>query len=107
MEPDWSQGRAEPGPSNVDLYKNLAFGAQGTGGSTAIANSYEQMRRAGAAARAMLVRAAADAWQVPVGEITVERSVLRHPSGRQGRVGEFAETAARLPVPADARLKDA
>ncbi len=107
MDADWSQVRAEHAPSNVDLYKNLAFGAQGTGGSTAIANSYEQMRRAGAAARAMLVRAAADAWQVPVGEITVERSVLRHPSGRQGRFGEFAEAAARLPVPTDAQLKDA
>jgi hypothetical protein len=43
MDADWSKVRAEHAPSNVDLYKNLAFGAQGTGGSTAIANSYEQI----------------------------------------------------------------
>ena len=45
MDADWSKVRAEHAPSNVELYKNLAFGAQGTGGSTAIANSYEQMRK--------------------------------------------------------------
>jgi isoquinoline 1-oxidoreductase beta subunit len=105
MDADWSKVRAEHAPSNADLYKNFAFGAQGTGGSTAIANSYEQMRKAGATARALLVQAAAQAWGVPAGEITVERSVLRHPSGRQGGFGHFAEAASRLPVPADAPLK--
>jgi isoquinoline 1-oxidoreductase beta subunit len=107
MDADWSQMRAEHAPSNPDLYKNLAFGVQGTGGSTAIANSFEQMRKAGAAARAMLARAAADAWGVRVSEITVERGVLRHAgSGRQGGFGEFAQAAARLPVPDDVPLKD-
>jgi len=107
LDADWSQMRAEHAPTNTDLYKNLAFGLQLTGGSTAIANSYEQMRRAGATARAMLVAAAADAWRVPAGEITVERGVLRHAgSGREGRFGEFAAAAARLPVPADVPLKD-
>jgi isoquinoline 1-oxidoreductase beta subunit len=107
MDADWSKVRAEHAPSNVELYKNLAFGAQGTGGSTAIANSYEQMRKAGATARAMLVQAAAQAWNVRPAEITVEQGVLRHASsGRQGRFGEFAEAASRLPVPADVPLKD-
>jgi isoquinoline 1-oxidoreductase beta subunit len=106
MDADWSKVRAEHAPANAELYKNLAFGAQGTGGSTAIANSYEQMRKAGAAARAMLVQAAAQAWRVPASEITVEQGVLRHLSGRQGRFGEFAEAASRLPVPADPPLKD-
>jgi isoquinoline 1-oxidoreductase beta subunit len=107
MDADWSEMRSEHAPSNPELYKNLAFGVQGTGGSTAIANSYEQMRKAGAAARAMLVRSAAEAWRVPVGEITVDRGVLRHaPSGREGRFGQFAEAAARLPVPDDPPLKD-
>src|SRR5215471_19788655 len=102
MDADWSKVRAEHAPSNAELYKNLAFGAQGTGGSTAIANSYEQMRKAGATARAMLVEAAAQAWNVRPAEITVEQGVLRHAaSGRQGRFGEFAEAAALLPVPAD------
>jgi isoquinoline 1-oxidoreductase beta subunit len=107
MDADWSKVRAEHAPSNVELYKNFAFGAQGTGGSTAMANSYEQMRKAGATARAMLVEAAAQAWNVRPAEITVEQGVLRHAaSGRQGRFGEFAEAAARLSVPADAPLKD-
>src|SRR5258708_2911523 len=76
MDADWSKVRAEHAPSNPDLYKNFAFGAQGTGGSTAMANSYEQMRKAGATARAMLVAAAAAAWPVPAGEITLARAGL-------------------------------
>src|SRR5258707_5373838 len=70
MDADWSKVRAEHAPANAELYKNLAFGAQGTGGSTAIANSYEQMRKTGAAARAMLLPAAAEAWRVPASQIT-------------------------------------
>jgi isoquinoline 1-oxidoreductase beta subunit len=107
LDADWSKVRAEHAPSNPDLYKNLAFGVQGTGGSSAIANSYEQMRKAGATARAMLVAAAAQAWRVPAGEITVEPGVLRHArSGRRGRFGQFAQAAAQLPVPENAPLKD-
>jgi isoquinoline 1-oxidoreductase subunit beta len=107
MDADWSTVRAEHAPSNPDLYKNLAFGVQGTGGSTAIANSYEQMRKAGATARAMLVRAAAEGWGVPAGEITVQSGVLRHAaSGREGRFGRFADAASRLPVPDNVPLKD-
>src|SRR5438552_720668 len=106
MDADWSKVRAEHAPANADLYKNFAFNAQGTGGSTAMANSYEQMRKAGAAARAMLVQAAAQAWGVPAAEITVEQGVLRHPgSGRTARFGEFAQAAAALPVPNDPPLK--
>jgi isoquinoline 1-oxidoreductase beta subunit len=107
LDVDWSKVRAEHAPSNPDLYKNLAFGVQGTGGSSAIANSYEQMRKAGATARAMLVEAAAQAWRVPAGEITAERGVLRHArSGRRGRFGQFAQAAAQLPVPDSVALKD-
>jgi isoquinoline 1-oxidoreductase subunit beta len=107
LDADWSKVRAEHAPSNAELYKNLAFGMQGTGGSTAIANSYEQMRMAGAAARAMLLEAAAQAWRVPATEITVDRGVLRHAkSGKQGRLGQFAEAAAKLPVPDNPPLKD-
>jgi isoquinoline 1-oxidoreductase beta subunit len=106
LDADWAQMRAEHAPSNPVLYKNLLFGVQGTGGSSAIANSYEQMRKAGAAARAMLVDAAADEWKVPASEITVERGVLRHASGREGRFGTFVDKASQLPVPTDPRLKD-
>jgi isoquinoline 1-oxidoreductase subunit beta len=106
LDADWSQMRADHAPSNPELYKNLAFGIQGTGGSTAIANSYIQMRQVGAAARQMLVAAAADAWQVPAGEITVENGVIKHASGKEGRFGEFAEKAMAMPVPAEPKLKD-
>ena len=106
LDADWSQMRADHAPSNPALYKNLLFGLQGTGGSTAIANSYTQMRQVGAAARQMLVAAAAEAWQVPAGEITVENGVIKHPSGKEGRFGEFADKAMAMPVPADPKLKD-
>src|SRR5262245_42096156 len=107
LDADWPKVRAEHAPADVNLYKNLLFGMQGTGGSTAIANSYEQMRKAGAAARAMLVQAAAQSWRVPASEISVDRGILRHAkSNRQGRFGQFAEAAAKLQVPADSLLKD-
>jgi len=62
LDADWGQIRAEGAPADATRYNNLFMGAvQGTGGSTAMANSYEQMRKAGAAARAMLVAAAASA----------------------------------------------
>jgi isoquinoline 1-oxidoreductase beta subunit len=106
LDADWAQMRAEHAPSNPALYKNLVLGMQGTGGSSAIANSYDQMRKAGATARAMLVRAAANMWSVAPSEIVVERGVLGHSrTRREGRFGQFAEAASRLPVPADAPLK--
>lgn len=107
LDADWAQMRAEGAPSNDALYKNFAFGAHGTGGSTSIANSYEQMRKAGATARALLVAAAAEKWKVPAGEITVTNGILRHgKSGRQASFGELAEAAAKLQPPADVKLKD-
>jgi len=106
LDADWSQMRADHAPSNPILYKNLAFGVQGTGGSSAIANSYLQMRKVGAAARQMLVAAAADAWQVSASDITVENGLIRHPSGKEARFGEFADKAMQMPVPAEPRLKD-
>jgi isoquinoline 1-oxidoreductase beta subunit len=99
MDADWSQMRTEFAPADASLYANLAFKAQGTGGSTAMANSWEQYRTAGATARAMLVKAAADKWQVAQGEITVDKGVLTHPSGKRGTYGEFAEAAAKIPAP--------
>jgi isoquinoline 1-oxidoreductase subunit beta len=107
LDADWAQMRAEHAPSNPALYKNFVLGMQGTGGSSAIANSYDQMRKAGATARAMLVQAAADMWNVPPSEVVVERGVLRHPAtAREGRFGQFAEAAAGLPVPQDVPLKE-
>ncbi|WP_096785398.1 xanthine dehydrogenase family protein molybdopterin-binding subunit [Rhodobacter sp. CZR27] len=106
MDADWSQIRAEAAHADDRLYANLAFGAQGTGGSTAIANSYIQMRRAGAAARAMLVAAAAAEWGVSAAEITVKAGRLSHPSGKEAGFGAFAAAAAGMEVPQDPPLKD-
>ena len=111
LDADWSQIRAEPAPADVKLYYNLAFGegkAQGTGGSTAMANSYEQMRKAGAAARAMLVSAAAQRWNVPPDSVAVSKGVVQHrASGRKATFGELAPAAAKLPVPGEVKLKEA
>ena len=106
LDADWAQIRAENAPADPRYYANLAFGAQLTGGSTAIANSYDQMRRTGASARAMLVKAAAQAWRVRESEISVAKGVISHASGKKSGFGAFATAAAALPVPADVKLKD-
>src|SRR5678816_4830171 len=88
------------------VYNNLFWGpAQGTGGSTALANSYEQLRKAGATARAMLVAAAAEKWKVPAKEIRVSNGVVSH-GGRKASFGELAADAAKQKVPDDVSLKD-
>src|SRR5262245_10123248 len=109
LDADWSKVAAEHAPANAVLYNNLAFGQiQGTGGSTSVANSWEQLRKAGAAMRQMLVEAAAERWGVPAAEIAVAKGVVTHrASGRSARFGELAEAAARRPVPTNVRLKDA
>jgi isoquinoline 1-oxidoreductase beta subunit len=107
LDADWAQMRAEFAPADAQLYNNLDFGpVQGTGGSTSVHNSWTQLRKAGAAARAMLVAAAAEDWKVPATEINVEKGVLKHKSGRTARFGELAEKAAQQPVPVEVRLKD-
>jgi isoquinoline 1-oxidoreductase beta subunit len=108
LDADWSQIRVEAAPADAERYNNLKWGPmQGTGGSSAMANSWEQHRRAGATARATLVEAAAREWGVPVSEITVERGVVSHPpSGRRSTFGELAPKAAKLTPPAQVKLKD-
>ena len=77
LDADWSQMRVEGAPADAKRYNNLFMGeVQLTGGSTALANSYEQLRKAGATARAMLVGAAAERWRVPASEITVSKGVV-------------------------------
>jgi isoquinoline 1-oxidoreductase subunit beta len=105
---DWKTVRTEFAPADATLYNNSLMGPiQGTGGSTAVANSWFQLRKAGAAAREMLMAEAAFRWKVPVSQITVADGVVRHAaSGRQARFGELAASAASLPVPSEPRLKD-
>src|ERR1700694_5699170 len=107
LDADWALVRTEYAPSDANLYKNLAFGMQGTGGSSAIANSFLQYRSAGATARAMLVAAAAEAWQVPAGEIRAVKSALTHASGRRATYGEMATAASRQTPPENPPLKKA
>ncbi|MET0120692.1 MAG: xanthine dehydrogenase family protein molybdopterin-binding subunit [Candidatus Thiodiazotropha sp. 6PLUC9] len=108
LDADWNMVRVEGAPADAARYNNLFWGkVQGTGGSTAMANSWEQMRRAGAAARAMLIQAASKQWQVPADQISVSSGVIKHsPTGRQADFGALAELAAQQPVPESVELKD-
>ncbi|MCS4505424.1 xanthine dehydrogenase family protein molybdopterin-binding subunit [Arhodomonas aquaeolei] len=108
LDADWSRVQVAPAPANAELYGNaLLGGMQGTGGSTAMASSWDQLRQAGATARAMLVAAAAERWGVPASELSVAQGVVRHAgSGREARFGELAEAAGRREAPKEVRLKD-
>ncbi|WEX74947.1 xanthine dehydrogenase family protein molybdopterin-binding subunit [Sinorhizobium numidicum] len=107
LDADWSAIDVKGAAGNIKAYGNIAFGGtmQGTGGSTSMATSWERYRKAGAAARAMLVAAAASEWGVDAAEITVESGILAHPSGKSGGFGDFAAKAAAMPVPTDVALK--
>ena len=109
LDASWEQMRVENAPAQVPLYGNLAFGGklQATGGSTATANSWQQLRQAGATARAMLVAAAAKQWNVAAAEITVSEGVMAHAgTGRTTTFGELAGSAGRESVPTNVALKD-
>jgi isoquinoline 1-oxidoreductase beta subunit len=88
---------------------DAAFGPQGAGGSVSTPTSYGPMRRMGASARTMLIRAAAETWGVPESECVAEAGTVRHvPSGRSLKFGELVAKASTLPVPDEksVRLKD-
>lgn len=107
LDADLSRVAIEYAPANARLYGNaLLGGAQGTGGSSAMANAWLQMRRAGATARAMLVEAAARRWQVPAEQVSVARGVVSA-GERSATFGELAAAAAELAVPEDVPLKAA
>ncbi|UWQ43537.1 molybdopterin-dependent oxidoreductase (plasmid) [Leisingera aquaemixtae] len=93
-------------PSDAARYANLAFGQmQGTGGSTAMANSFMQYRQAGAAAREMLIKAAAEAWGADAAGLSVEDGIITG-AGQSAPIAEFVAAAARMEAPAEPRLKD-
>ncbi|MBL8773803.1 MAG: xanthine dehydrogenase family protein molybdopterin-binding subunit [Phenylobacterium sp.] len=108
LDADWTKVKVEQAPANAKLYGNAMMGGtQGTGGSSAISDSWMKMRKAGAAARAMFVQAAAAKWSVPAAEITVENGLVRHAgSGRSLGFGELVADAAKVTPPEAPTLKN-
>lgn len=105
LEADWSRISVVSAPVGA-VYNHTGFGMQLTGGSSSIPSSWEQMRRVGASARILLVRAAAQQWGVPESECHAEDSQVIHVgSGRKASYGALADAAAKLPLPDDVVLK--
>jgi isoquinoline 1-oxidoreductase beta subunit len=101
LDADWSKVRVEQAPVNPTVY-----GRQSAGGSRSIPTNWDQLRRAGATGRAMLVSAAAKEWNVDANECTTENSTVVHAaSNRRLGYGELATKAAALPVPDEKSLK--
>jgi isoquinoline 1-oxidoreductase beta subunit len=98
------QVEVEFAPSNPEVYKNLLFGIQGTGGSTAMANSFDQYRQAGAVVRAMIVAAAASEWGLPASEIKITDGVVSGGSN-SATFGALSALAAAQEPPTDVTLK--
>ena len=106
---EWSKVRVEQVTPAQNLARKRVWRNMSTGGSRGIRESQDYVRQGGAAARMMLVQAAADQWQVPVGELTVDKGVVIHAaSNRRLRYGQLAAAAARLtpPDPKTIVLKD-
>jgi isoquinoline 1-oxidoreductase beta subunit len=104
LDCDWSRIRTEFAPINAALYGGAL---QGTFGSLAIRTTYEPMRRTGAAARDMLVQAAAARWGVDKSQCRTENgAVINTVSNARLSYGSLADAAAKLPVPANVTLKD-
>lgn len=107
LEVGLDQVQLEHAPPDDKLYANPLFGDQETGGSTSVRQFYGPLRRAGATARTMLVAAAAQTWNVEASSCQARRGVVTHgPTGRKLAYGALADTAAKLPVPAQVTLKD-
>jgi isoquinoline 1-oxidoreductase beta subunit len=105
LDGDWSRLTVREAPASA-VYNNPLFGQQSTVGSFSVRGWYTELRRIGAAARTMLIQAAAEQWQVPPSECSAARSVIRHAaSGRSLNYGAVAATAAGLKVPQQPVLK--
>ena len=109
LECDWKRVKWEYPTPGQNLARNRVWGDMSTGGSRGIRGSHEYVRKGGAAARIMLLQAAAEEWKVPVGELTVADGVIKHAkSNRTTTYGKVASAAAKLtaPDPKDIKLKD-
>jgi isoquinoline 1-oxidoreductase beta subunit len=106
LDADWRFVKAEYVAPEVNLANKRAWGDMSTGGSRGIRASVEYVRKGGAAARAMLIEAAAKQWGVPAGECSAAMSVITHtPTGKRLRYGEIATEAAKLTPPTDVKVK--
>jgi isoquinoline 1-oxidoreductase beta subunit len=106
LDADWAKVRFEPAPVDP-VYNHPVFGMQMTGGSSSTWSTFDQFRKAGAAARAMLIAAAAERWNVdPSSCRTVNGAVLHGASNRRLSYGQLAERAARMTPPQQAAVKD-
>jgi isoquinoline 1-oxidoreductase beta subunit len=106
LQCDWSKVRAEYANVNEHMRRDKIWKDMTTGGSRGIRESHEYLRQAGAAARTMLVTAAAQQWNVPAGECQAVNSLVTHASGKRATYGELAGLASSLPVPTNVKLKD-
>ena len=107
LECDWSKVKTEYPTPGQNLARKRAWGDMSTGGSRGIRQSHDYVRKGGAAARMMLIQAAANEWGVPASECVAENSVITHkPTGRTTTYGKVAAAAAKLEPPADIPLKD-
>jgi isoquinoline 1-oxidoreductase beta subunit len=107
LECDWSKVTYEYPTPGQNLARSRVWGNFQTAGSQGIRQSHEYVRKGGAAARLMLIEAAAKSWNVAPGECTAVNSVITHtPSGRTTTYGKVAEAAAKLEPPKDVPLKD-
>jgi isoquinoline 1-oxidoreductase subunit beta len=109
LECDWSKVSTDPVTPGRNLAHKRVWGDMGTGGSRGIRSSQDYVRRGGAVARIMLLQAAANEWNVPVGELTVSDGVISHAaSNRSTSYGKVAAAAAKLtpPDPKSIALKD-
>lgn len=105
LECDWKLIRSVSAPVNP-VYNHTVFPMQMTGGSTALASSWDQHRKIGAAMREMLKAAAAKKWGVPVAEVKAQNGFIVHASKGKLSYGELAEEAGKQPLPENPPLKD-
>jgi isoquinoline 1-oxidoreductase beta subunit len=107
LECDWKKVVTEYPTPGESVKRKRPWGDFSTGGSRGIRTSHDYVRKGGAAARMMLVQAAANGWKVPVSECVAASSVITHkPTGRKTTYGKVAEAAAKLEQPKDVPLKD-
>jgi isoquinoline 1-oxidoreductase beta subunit len=107
MDADWEKVKVELAPGDTKAYANTLMGVQGTGGSTAINEAWDQLRQSGAGARAMFVQAGAQVWKVPAAEVTVKDGVVSHAaSGKSATFAELLPAAAKITPPLKPVVKD-